>query len=280
MSKVSVFNEGWIDLVFEGRNQSYGAYQLRKEDSRTTILALITGIALMGTLVAIPVVINYFKSDETVIIPADPTCPPMIIELDNTRQFVEPEKPKPVETKPVAPAPATNIATTAHNTLVATSQPVTTPIPTTATLLYTNPGSITTAGNSTGTPLGVPEGTGPATSTGTGTAPGTGTGIETSLTVDAMPIFPGGMDAFYEQVSRRFRTPETDSAKTLKVYVSFVVELDGSMSNIKVGRDPGYGMANEAIRVLKSIKTKWEPGKKKGQPVRTAYNLPITININ
>ncbi|MEL1243774.1 energy transducer TonB [Flavobacterium sp. DGU11] len=277
MSKVSVFNDGWIDLVFEGRNQSYGAYQLRKEDSRTTILALITGIALMGTLVSIPVIVNYFKPDP-IIGDGIITCPIAPVTLVDATTL-EPEKPKPVVEKTQAAAPpASSTATTAHNTLVATSLPVTTPIPTTATLLTTNPGATTTPATVGGTTTGIPGGQ-PG---GTGTAPAnnaTGTGIENSMTVDAMPVFPGGMEAFYDQVSRKFRIPETDSARTLKVYVSFVVELDGSMSNIKVGRDPGYGMANEAIRVLKSIKTKWEPGKKKGQPVRTAYNLPITINV-
>jgi len=52
------------------------------------------------------------------------------------------------------------------------------------------------------------------------------------------------------------------------------------MTNIKVLRDPGHDMGKEALRVLQSIKAKWIPGKKAGQPVRTAYNLPITVNVN
>ena len=63
------------------------------------------------------------------------------------------------------------------------------------------------------------------------------------------------------------------------MYASFVVEKDGSMSNFKIIRDPGYGMGDETLRVLKLCKTKWKPGIIDGLPVRASYNLPLTINI-
>jgi len=92
-----------------------------------------------------------------------------------------------------------------------------------------------------------------------------------------MPEFPGGMAKFYSYVGNNFQRPELDVERTLKVYVSFVIERDGSITDIKVLNDPGYGLGKEAIRVLKSIKTKWTPGILNGKTVRTAYNLPITI---
>ncbi|WP_431242965.1 energy transducer TonB [Flavobacterium sp. P21] len=98
-----------------------------------------------------------------------------------------------------------------------------------------------------------------------------------SAILDKMPGFPGGMDKFYSYVGNNFRRPELDAEMTLKVYVSFVIEKDGSITDIMVQKDPGYGMGKEAIRVLKSLKTKWTPGILNGKPVRTAYNLPITI---
>ncbi|MNY71524.1 Gram-negative bacterial tonB protein [compost metagenome] len=66
---------------------------------------------------------------------------------------------------------------------------------------------------------------------------------------------------------------------TAKIYVSFVIEEDGSMSDIKVVRDPGYGLGKEAVRVIKLIKEKWQPETQDGKPVKTSYTLPITINI-
>jgi protein TonB len=59
-----------------------------------------------------------------------------------------------------------------------------------------------------------------------------------------------------------------------------VIEKDGSMTNIHVKRDPGYGLGKEAIRVLKSLRTKWTPGIINSKPVRTAYDLPITVQMN
>jgi protein TonB len=62
--------------------------------------------------------------------------------------------------------------------------------------------------------------------------------------------------------------------------VSFVIEKDGSMTDIQVIGNPGYGLDREAVRVLKSIKTKWSPGIINSKVVRTAFNLPIIVQIN
>ncbi len=96
--------------------------------------------------------------------------------------------------------------------------------------------------------------------------------------LDKKPEYPGGIQNFIKEVGRRYKTPESASdAGVMKILVSFIVETDGSLSNIKVTRDPGFGLGREAIRVLQSMKTKWSPGIQKGQPVRTAYNLPISV---
>lgn len=275
MSKVSVFEQGWIDLVFEGRNKSYGAYQLRQQDSKTTMLALFSGISIMALLVGIPTIINSLKSDN--IEPERIICSLEPINLPEV--FKTPETPKP-EPKTSTPAGATASSqpTVAFTPLVATSTPTPTEIPDTNTVLNTNAGSTTSMGDPNGTITGTaPTGTTPGTGTDNASTGGEGT-IETF--VDVAPQFPGGLQEFYKKVSDKFRTPEVDTAKTLKVYVSFVVETDGSLTAIKATRDPGYGLGAEAVRVLKSIKIKWSPGMKGGKPVRTAYNLPITVNIH
>lgn len=93
------------------------------------------------------------------------------------------------------------------------------------------------------------------------------------------PEFPGGMEAFYKEVGENFVVPEVDRDLEIKVFVTFVVEKDGSMTGIKAVRDPGYGLAKEAERVLKSITTKWSPGEKDGQTVRASFALPIQVNV-
>ncbi|MNK14947.1 BlaR1 peptidase M56 [compost metagenome] len=100
---------------------------------------------------------------------------------------------------------------------------------------------------------------------------------ETPKTTD--PEFPGGLEAFYKAINTNFNIPKVDHDMTAKIYVSFVIEEDGSMSDIKVVRDPGYGLGKEAVRVIKLIKEKWQPETQDGKPVKTSYTLPITINI-
>jgi len=97
--------------------------------------------------------------------------------------------------------------------------------------------------------------------------------------LDPQPEFPGGMAAFLRQVTLEFKIPDVKEDNIYRIIVSFVVETDGGMSNYKVLKDPGYGLGNEAIRALKTITTKWNPGKVKGAAVRTSYALPITVNL-
>ena len=89
------------------------------------------------------------------------------------------------------------------------------------------------------------------------------------------PDFPGGIMEFYKFVGNNFKTPEQPNLKG-KVYITFIVEKDGSLSDIKNIRDIGFGTGEEAIRVLK-ICPNWIPGKLNGVPVRVMYSLPITI---
>ncbi|WP_330442655.1 M56 family metallopeptidase [Flavobacterium sp. C4GT6] len=93
------------------------------------------------------------------------------------------------------------------------------------------------------------------------------------------PEYPGGMPEFYNYINKNFTIPDVKENKVLKIYISFVIEKDGSMTNIKVLRDPGYGAGEEAVRVLKSVPEKWIPGEMDGKTVRSSYTLPITLNI-
>lgn len=97
--------------------------------------------------------------------------------------------------------------------------------------------------------------------------------------LDPQPEFPGGMGAFLRHVMLEFKVPDVKENSTYRIFVSFVVETDGSMSNYKVLKDPGFGLGDEAIRTLKTITTKWTPGKIDGKDVRTSYSMPITVNL-
>nr|WP_315200712.1 M56 family metallopeptidase [uncultured Flavobacterium sp.] len=89
------------------------------------------------------------------------------------------------------------------------------------------------------------------------------------------PTFPGGIEKFYQFVGANFKTPSEPNLKG-KIYITFIIEKDGSLSDFKILRDIGYGTGDEAIRILK-LCPKWNPGKIDGNPVKVMYSLPITI---
>ena len=105
--------------------------------------------------------------------------------------------------------------------------------------------------------------------------PDTDESINTTVTVDKLPEFPGGLNALYSDIGNKFESLEVE--ETVTVHLSFVVEKDGSMTDIKVLRSATPSVDREAIRVLKSIRTKWKPGMKNGQRVRTLYRIPIKV---
>ena len=98
--------------------------------------------------------------------------------------------------------------------------------------------------------------------------------------VENQPEFPGGMEALYKYLAQNIKYPQLarDNNITGKVYVTFVVEKDGSIANPKVLRDIGGGCGAEAIRVVKSM-PKWTPGKQRGKAVRVQFNLPVNFNL-
>lgn len=97
--------------------------------------------------------------------------------------------------------------------------------------------------------------------------------------LDVKPEFSDGIAAFWKHVNSNVIIPEIEEHGTFVTKVSFVIETDGNMTNFEILKDPGYGLANEVVRVLKTIKKKWSPGIKKNQTVRSLFVLPVTITI-
>ena len=98
--------------------------------------------------------------------------------------------------------------------------------------------------------------------------------------VENDPEFPGGMEALYKYLRQNIKYPQLarDNNITGRVYVTFVVERDGSIANPRVLKDIGGGCGQEAIRVVKSM-PKWTPGKQRGKAVRVQFNLPVSFNL-
>jgi protein TonB len=275
MANQSIYSNKWIDLVFEDRNKEYGAYQLRQENPKTTLKALAIGCLLLTSIVSVPMLVNQFGTQPLEMGSTIPSITP----YEMSSVVFPPEK-KP-ETQAVAPLiqkknnkaepkvdksnlidPKVTEAQNATAVVAENSE---------AHDTYIEPieGALSGAENS-----GVKGGT---KKTLERSSDGDGNGTVITAILDKQPAFPGGMNNFYSYVAKNFRAPDAELSKTVKVFVSFVIEKDGTMTDITVVRNPGYGLDKEAIRVLKSLKTKWSPGILNGKPVRTSYNLPIIV---
>ncbi|MBO6117890.1 MAG: TonB family protein [Bacteroidales bacterium] len=99
--------------------------------------------------------------------------------------------------------------------------------------------------------------------------------------VDEQAEFPGGLNALINFLSQNIKYPQKarETGTQGKVFLTFVVEKDGSITDIKVLRDIGSGCGEEAVRVVK-LMPKWEPAKKDGKYVRQQFNLPVNFSLN
>lgn len=98
--------------------------------------------------------------------------------------------------------------------------------------------------------------------------------------VEQMPEYPGGMQALFEFLSQNIKYPEDAQKQKVegRVIVTFVVETDGSISNVEVAKHAFPSLDNEAVRVIQAMPN-WTPGKQGGEVVRVKYTVPIVFNL-
>ena len=258
--KLDIYKQKWIDMVFEGRNKAYGAYVLRKENPKMTLVALLIGASVFAALLALPML--DFGSDnedveETVTMVDMANIPPPVEEV------------KPLLPPPPPPPPAPKIDEVKFvKPKVVEKEKVVEEIKTIEELKDKNVGAKDIKGRDDGKiVIDMPSGEGDKDVKI----------VEDNTVYNAVevrPDFPGGIQKFYDFVGKNYRAPDEDVKG--KVFVQFVVEKDGSLTDIKVVRDLGYGTGAEAIRVLKKS-PKWKPGIQNGRAVRVLYSLPISI---
>lgn len=269
ISKFDLYKTEWLELVFDNRNKAYGAYELRQHNSRTMLTAM--GIAILSISVPLIIIGAMFKP---VVVP----IPPLIRVIPIFNPVIEhPHTTPPHQPRThVSPPPATTAPITLRMPV-----PVATPPPVTvqpSTRVDPTPGDLGPV--NPGIDGGIKGGTGktPVITDGGG---GDGTGSAPFNTVEKMPEPYGGAAAWNKFLGRNLKYPDmaVDGHIQGKVWVSFIVEKDGHLSNIVVERGLGYGTNEEAIRVLK-MSAAWKPGIQNGQPVRVRYTLPINFQIN
>ncbi|MEE1000544.1 MAG: energy transducer TonB [Bacteroidales bacterium] len=103
---------------------------------------------------------------------------------------------------------------------------------------------------------------------------------EVFVVVEEQAEFPGGMEAMYAYIQKNLVYPEAAKEKGIegRVFVSFIIEKDGSISNVKILRGIGGG-CDEAAKEMVEKMPKWKPGKQRGKPVRFQFTLPIKFEL-
>lgn len=259
--KLDIFTNQWLDIVFEGKNKAYGAYELRKSNTKTTVRALIIGAVLFSVLVAAPLIMSLLPDS----LGEDDSLDTKIVTMK-----LPPKKEEPKKDLPPPPPPPPKVDQVKFvKPVVAKAEEVTEEPPKITEIKDKKLGNETIKGDPDAELTVEPVGNGPAAVVEEDNS------IYNTAGIEVKPDFPGGMEKFYKFVGNNYQTPEEDGLKG-KVYVTFVVEKDGSLTDIKVIRDIGYGTGKEAIRVLNKC-PKWTPGEQNGKKVRVLYSLPITI---
>lgn len=287
--KLNIFKNEWLDVVFENRNKEYGAYVLRKLGPKATNTALLIVIAVV-TVLSVPAALDIKlfsdskKQVAEVAFTEEVTLEDLVEKLpeEEEKPPVQEEAPRIAESKPaldvvalpeIKPVPKEK----AVETEVATVEEATDkkkligPV----AMKGMKGGSVTTDGK-----WGTKDVAGSATGSVTGVEDGTGSGDQIFESVEINPDPPGGMAAFRKWIADNYQYPQgaIDAGVKGTISVSFVVEKDGSLTDIKVLRDLSYGTGQAAENLLKRAR-KWNPGIQNGRPVRVAYTLPIKLDL-
>ena len=102
--------------------------------------------------------------------------------------------------------------------------------------------------------------------------------IEPKIPEEVYPKYPGGTEKMFEFIADNLRWPDDDACIQGRVVVSFIVEKDGSLTDVKVVKSLDPAFDKEAVRVVKSM-PKWEPGMWNGKPARVKYCIPIRFRL-
>ncbi|MFH7018920.1 energy transducer TonB [Flavobacterium sp. FlaQc-47] len=261
--KLDIIKNQWLDIVFEGRNKIYGAYELRKSNGKTTVKALVIGSLIFSVAVAAPLIASLLPHSEEEVVNNDIKI--ATVKLPPKKEEIKPNQPPP------PPPPPKVDQVKFVKPVVAKANEITEDPPKIVDLKDKKVGNETIKGDPDAVlTVDEPVGKGPVTE-----IIQEDNNVYNTAGIEVKPDFPGGIEKFYKFVGNNYKTPEEEGLKG-KVYVTFVVEKDGSLTDIKVLRDIGYGTGAEAIRVLKKC-PKWTPGEQNGKKVRVLYSLPITI---
>lgn len=276
MSKIDLISSDWVDLVFEGRNKAYGAYRLRKSTTKRNILAMVAVVILLIVAFIILTVKNFVDEQRAKV------AMTQVAELTNYKQ---PEKKAEVKQKKVEVEPERVVER------VKSSIKFTAPVikkdeevkpdeelKTQDELMSTKTaiGTFDVKGNDDANgeiikakeDIAEPE------------PPKHEEENKVFDIVEQQPLFPGGPAALMKYLSENTKYPVVAQENGVqgRVTVQFVVEKDGSISDVHVLRGVDPSLDKEAVRVVKSM-PRWTPGKQNGITVRVNYRVPVLFRL-
>ncbi|MFD1001720.1 energy transducer TonB [Ohtaekwangia kribbensis] len=258
----------WDDLVFENRHKEYGAYEVRKAYSGNLVagFSVSMGIALLAFI--IPILFFLIRGDV-----AGP-----IKDLPPLGDIIEIVQPPSIELPKIQPppsAPAQQVQTTALTPVVTTAQVEPVDIA---------PNDQMVVGNTTDPVVGTP-GEGTATGTGSGTVPTAVPAVVAPPQVldiaEVMPAFEGGLEEMYKFIRKKIHYPAASRRIGVEgtVYVSFVVNREGKVVDVKTIRGISPDCDKEAERVV-SMLPNWSPGMQNHNPVSVRMTVPIKFQLD
>ena len=276
MSKIDLISGEWTDLVFENRNQAYGAYQLRKGTGKRNLISIIAVICL-AVACQIGLTLKNIADAEA----AKRAAMDQVVELSALEQ---PKKEAKVAQKKIEVEPE-KVVEKVKSSIKFTSPEIKKDdevkpedeIKTQDELMQTKTaiGSFDVKGNDDANGevlkakevIAQPE-------------PPKEEEHKVFDVVEQMPSFPGGNAALMEYLSKNVKYPVVAQENGVqgRVVVSFVVERDGSITDVKVVRSVDPSLDREAARVVSSM-PKWIPGKQNGSTVRVKYNVPVSFRL-
>lgn len=281
MAKIDLYDPKWVDMVFAGKNKEYGAYQLRKGTSGRNIkalLILVIAAALVGGFLAWKVIEQKQAEEQQAYMEA--------MELAKLQQQAKKEEKKKEQVKPkIEPKKEIPVARE--------TQKFTAPVIKKDELVkeenqvkqmdkLDDKVAVGTEDKE-----GVKDRTVEAVRSEIAVAappppPAPKPEVATKVfdVVEEMPSFPGGNAALMSYLNSNTKYPVVAQENGVqgRVIISFVVERDGSISDVKVARSVDPSLDREAQRVVKSI-PRWTPGKQNGQTVRVKYTVPVVFRL-
>ena len=265
------------EIVFENRNKEYGAYDLRSKYPKILTKAFIIGTLLFILLAVAPFIVMKIKQMNK---EATTEVDAKLVEVLQEDKIIEPEEkeapppPPPPKVEPPKIEVIQNVVPEPKR-----APKVETPPPPITKQLETTTGLQNQEGVKA--PAYTPPPPPPSTGTKVATveakpAPST---TEVYTEVEQQADFPGGINSFRNKVADNFDSGAMEGGEgTLRTEITFVVERDGSLTQVKA-TGPNADFNREAERTVKSIRNKWTPAKINGQPVRYRFRLPLTMNF-